>query len=538
MTLVFQVAAYIRSLLQHTKSISTHLYLRSCAASFAQAWNLVEVLMSIEPRDEEIVTRTRCEDIMLFMWDENMDEYLQDEKAWARDEMQNVTEKWESDLKNHDSAQRVDAAFLNSQNPAAVKRSVLTGFKDVLLLPVTVVPRTVGTVGGAVFRTAGTGLSSLNPRRWQSGGAAPTSRGALGSSESTGPVASQVPASPRSPITSIDEKGYIDFSHGAVGTMDSDDDEQDDPAYDSNEKDEWNEEVEAWSAVASARPEGKSVGKPHQKHRSIQPLSSQSPSRSSTPTVSASTATTSTRASTPASGAKANVTQMQLLLSLDTALQVIHVNRDCLKRIETFKKYPSPHGEEVRNAIQEVSLMLFRALGDGHVAPGFAEATKRIVEWKPEERDAANSSGKDGQEEPQVEPLVHFFELVHVGDTIAQMVQVYFDEEISKHIDKNDFMNAVVKGKKRFESNLDEVVAKGLNAGVDVLLGQAEHILATKQRPKDFCPDKGVLTDLSPTPACREAVDCLRLHCKMLVGAADKNVLEVFYQEVGIRLHG
>ena len=30
----------------------------------------------------------------------------------------------------------------------------------------------------------------------------------------------------------------------------------------------------------------------------------------------------------------------------------------------------------------------------------------------------------------RVAPLVQFFELVHVGDTIQSMVQVYFDKEL------------------------------------------------------------------------------------------------------------
>lgn len=63
--------------------------------------------------------------------------------------------------------------FLASQNPALVKRTLLASFTDVLLLPVTMVPRTVGAVG-AIVHTGGTaavnGISMLNPARW--GGAA------------------------------------------------------------------------------------------------------------------------------------------------------------------------------------------------------------------------------------------------------------------------------------------------------------------------------------------------------------------------------
>lgn len=50
-----------------------------------------------------------------------------------------------------------------------MKRTVLASFTDVLLLPVTIVPRTVGAVGAALT-TGGTaavqGISMLNPQRW------------------------------------------------------------------------------------------------------------------------------------------------------------------------------------------------------------------------------------------------------------------------------------------------------------------------------------------------------------------------------------
>lgn len=40
------------------------------------------------------------------------------------------------------------------------------------------------------------------------------------------------------------------------------------------------------------------------------------------------------------------------------------------------------------------------------------------------------------------------------------------------HIDKNDFLNAVVREKKKFENSLDDSVAGGLNAGTEVLMNQ------------------------------------------------------------------
>ena len=60
-----------------------------------------------------------------------------------------------------------------SQNPALVKRNVLASFTSLLLLPVTIVPRTVGVVGEALItgRSAAVqGIAMLNPQRWGPGG--------------------------------------------------------------------------------------------------------------------------------------------------------------------------------------------------------------------------------------------------------------------------------------------------------------------------------------------------------------------------------
>lgn len=76
------------------------------------------------------------------------------------------------------------------------------------------------------------------------------------------------------------------------------------------------------------------------------------------------------------------------------------------------------------------------------------------------------------EETASVAPLLQFFELVHVGDTIQSMAQVYFDQEIAKYVDKTDFLNPVMREKKRFEGVLDDAVAAGLNAGIEVLMNQ------------------------------------------------------------------
>lgn len=133
-----------------------------------------------------------------------MDEYLDEEieslkqafelicKEWARsvraslpapdDFVQCLTSNLQTlALASHNSpTQAQRTRFLTAQNPALMKRNVLASFTDVLLLPVTIVPRTVGAgvvaVGGAVGGAVGAvgtgmvqGIAMLNPQRWVGG---------------------------------------------------------------------------------------------------------------------------------------------------------------------------------------------------------------------------------------------------------------------------------------------------------------------------------------------------------------------------------
>lgn len=62
---------------------------------------------------------------------------------------------------------------------------------------------------------------------------------------------------------------------------------------------------------------------------------------------------------------------MELLLSLDIALELIHADREALKRVETFIGYPGHYGHRVRDTIEEIFVLLLQALGERHIRPGF-----------------------------------------------------------------------------------------------------------------------------------------------------------------------
>ena len=83
-------------------------------------------------------------------------------------------------ISEHAGTSTDHARFLSSHNPAQVKRNVLASFTDVLLLPVTIVPKTVGAVGaaaGAAGSAAVQGLQMLSPQRWAGNNTTPTSSG-------------------------------------------------------------------------------------------------------------------------------------------------------------------------------------------------------------------------------------------------------------------------------------------------------------------------------------------------------------------------
>ncbi len=89
--------------------------------------------------------------------------------------------------------------------------------------------------------------------------------------------------------------------------------------------------------------------------------------------------------------------------------------------------------------------------------------------------------------------------------------------------------------KKAFERILDDSVAHGMDKSIQVLIDTVEKILATELVPTDYCP-KAPLQDMRPTRACRKVITTLTAHTKLLAGATEKNTLEVFFGEVGVRL--
>jgi recyclin-1 len=223
------------------------------------------------------------------------------------------------------------------------------------------------------------------------------------------------------------------------------------------------------------------------------------------------------------------------LFSIEIALNLIHNAKTSLERAAQFVKLGAQSGEEAREQCETIFILLIQILGNRHIKRGFDKAVNHLSEYNPREIGEHTQAG--------VEPLVTFLELVNVGDLIQQMVDVFYVQELvaPKLSDSDDFLSPAVKEKKRFEQMLDERVAAGLNKGIDALMNEVEYICATNQAPSDFNPPmmadgKIDISDIGPSETATKIVDMLSSHVNMLVGSTDKNVLDVFNQEVGLRL--
>ena len=64
--------------------------------------------------------------------------------------------------------------------------------------------------------------------------------------------------------------------------------------------------------------------------------------------------------------------QLDLLLSLDVALEIIHADRESLKRVETFAGYPGHYGHRVHDTIEEIFILMLQTVGERHISKGFA----------------------------------------------------------------------------------------------------------------------------------------------------------------------
>ncbi|KAL1614013.1 F-box protein: endocytic membrane traffic, recycling ReCYcling 1 [Diplodia seriata] len=225
------------------------------------------------------------------------------------------------------------------------------------------------------------------------------------------------------------------------------------------------------------------------------------------------------------------------LFSIEVALNLVHLAKGSLERVALMVPIGGQSGAESKEQCEVIFVALLQILGSGHIKVGFDKAIDHLSKYNPRE--------VSEHDQPGVQPLVTFLELVNVGDLIQQMVDVFYQQELvaTQLAESDDFLSQAAKEKKRFEQMLDERVAAGLNKGIDVLMDEVEYLCATTQDPKDFNPGAGTaleaaaqMSDVGPSTTARRIIELVSSHINMLVGSTDKTMLDVFNQEVGVRL--
>ena len=274
--------------------------------------------------------------------------------------------------------------------------------------------------------------------------------------------------------------------------------------------------------------------------------SSMEPSRVSTPMRSPSPGRPLSPLSEPpatALAAKAAIMKSRLeginsLFSLEVALGLVHMAKTSIERIAVFALFEDRFQDDAKSRCEVVFNDLLKTVGSRHVRAGFDKAVEHLASYNPRE-----AGERDSNQSLVVAPLAMFLELVNVGDLIQQMLDVFYEQELvsRKLTDKNDFLNPTLKAKKRFEQMLDERVAAGLNKGIEVLMAEVEYQLATTQKTEDYNPDAagslGAAMEIGPSSTAVSVVELLSNHTSMLVGSTDKQLLDVFNQEIGLRLY-
>lgn len=318
------MSEYIVDLLNAAHNFTNPLFLLTTAATFGQCQRLITTVCNIEPKSPH-VTQDSISKIVYEMFRPHTTDYLKDEPQWCRIYLKEICIEWERKL-SEERANR-DPTFLNASNPQQAKKNILAGFTKALLLPVTIVPKTVAlsvnaiTTGGTMAFNAMTGTF-----------------GASSSSTSNGAITPKVITNTAVP--------------SRTGTST--------PVTPSIEKD---------GPGLSLHGEG-----------------------------------------------------FQSLISIETAMQLIQADRECLKRVQTFAGYSkslrmldavlvverghadfvfAPEAGEVglrvKRAIEEIFVILCQTVSANHLTPAFAKyerASSRLLNIADHLRDSVGPPNK------------------------------------------------------------------------------------------------------------------------------------------------
>ncbi|KAJ2781569.1 F-box protein: endocytic membrane traffic, recycling ReCYcling 1 [Coemansia javaensis] len=229
---------------------------------------------------------------------------------------------------------------------------------------------------------------------------------------------------------------------------------------------------------------------------------------------------------------------MSASISVDLCLNMLLSNRDTVARLAVFAAAPPDMRQRTLalDAIESVFCAFLKSAGN-HIRPALSRAIAELreLEHSASETQRAAPSGDSAQRFAGV--WQRFFEVVHLGDLVVQLAEVYHRRELTVFIDEHDFLNAANQERRAFERAVDDGVAVGMDCVIEVILRQTQHILEAAQQPADYHPDTSSSLMLHPTIACTAAVQFLG-ECAVALRSfsTHKQVRDVVMAEIASRL--
>ncbi|CDK29981.1 unnamed protein product [Kuraishia capsulata CBS 1993] len=247
-----------------------------------------------------------------------------------------------------------------------------------------------------------------------------------------------------------------------------------------------------------------------------------------------------------------NVNNITSLVSMDLTVYALqHVKNSFTLLMSLYGGDEGHTTTEVREKInhtcQEIYNDALTVLIDTHIKTGFDEAISRLRNYNPTEL----KSMMDNEHNSEVEPLRRFVELVNVADLIQQMISIFYEEElVAKHIvyvkakQKRDFLSAnkCEKTMAKLESMLDSYVADGFSISIDVIINELTYAILKDLDEKTYAISENDLAKPefsqhlgSASSWAVEVVRILNTHFRLLSGSIEKQMVDVFRQEIGER---
>lgn len=134
------LAPFLSSLFEDAQTRSTSTYLRIISGTFAATSQFIED-SALESTDES--TLSRCDAILAQIYGPHLDNYLTEELAFFRQKADAEVERWDRALSAQ--AASTESFLMSNVNRQADKKDFMSTFKQVLMMPVSIIPSFSGS---------------------------------------------------------------------------------------------------------------------------------------------------------------------------------------------------------------------------------------------------------------------------------------------------------------------------------------------------------------------------------------------------------